>query len=600
MNKKMSSLKIQKLLKQSSIYCQTGNFEAAKEIYLELLKTIPNHPQVLTNLGTIELQTGDLKQGILYLSKSLQTNPMQPIAIANLANGFLDLGKFDEAIKHYQSALKLDPNSSEIFYNLGRAFKAIREFDNAIYNYQKAIKIDPKRFLAFFNLGSLYNEIGEYALAIKQFDEAININPFNALFFYNRGIAYENSKQYDFAIRNYDEAIKIDQNFESAYANKSGVLSRLTLYEEALKNINIAIKINPENPINYNKKAFILEEMKDFDAAIENYDQAIKVDPNFSIAIKNKATCQLALNLFKEGWPLYEARWLNTLKESRLISSKPELFNFEITNKTIYIWAEQGIGDQILFGSLFVDALKNQNKFIISLDKRLIDLFSRSFQWATNVTFIKSSDVPNENLYDFHIPLGNLGKFFRNSSFDFKNQMSPFLLSNKSYSKILREKISSGSKKICGISWKSKNSEFGLIKSVSLEQLLPILSIPNLSFVNLQYGETSDEIKNIFNAYGIKIQSLDEIDNFNDIDSLASLIDACDLIVSVSNVTAHIAGALNIKTYLLLPFSFGKIWYWGENSSSSLWYPSVHISRQDKSNSWNKAIKDLSNKLIYD
>ena len=76
--------------------------------------------------------------------------------------------------------------------------------------------------------------------------------------------------------------------------------------------------------------------MKDFNGAISNYDQAIKIQPDFSEAKKNKATCKLALNFFREGWLLYEARWLDTLKNVRLKTSKPELLDFKNSN-TKYI-----------------------------------------------------------------------------------------------------------------------------------------------------------------------------------------------------------------------------------------------------------------------
>ena len=597
MNKKLSSLKIQKLLKQSSIYCQTGNFLEAKKIYLDLLKTIPLHPEVLGNLGTIELQSGNFEKGIDYLTKSIHVDPIQPILIANLANGFLELGKFDEAIKHFESAIKLSPNNCEIFYNLGRAFKVCGKFEEAIHSYQQALKIDSKFILAILNLGTLYNQIGKYELAIKRYTEAIDIQPSNPQLFYNRGIAYDNLKQYNSAISDYDQAIKIDINFESAYSNKSGVLTKLSLYQEAVDNIDSAIKINPKNPINYNKKAFILEEMKDFNGAIAYYDQAIKIQPDFSEALNNKGMCKLALNFFKEGWGLYESRLQDKSKVNRLITSKPEVVDFKISNKTIYIWAEQGVGDQILYSSLLSDALNTPNKFIVSFDQRLINLYARSFSWASNVTFIKSSEILSEDLYDFHLPLGNLGKHFRNSVDDFKNQAINFLASDKNQTSFLLQKIKIDNKKICGISWASKNTQFGDKKSILLEQLLPILSIPNITFVNLQYGNTSEERKKIFVEHGIDIKSFDEIDNFNDIDSLTSLITACDFIVSISNVTVHIAGGLNKKTFLLLPYSYGKIWYWGENSGSSLWYPSIDITRQSKPNSWNQAIEDLSEKI---
>jgi ADP-heptose:LPS heptosyltransferase len=88
-----------------------------------------------------------------------------------------------------------------------------------------------------------------------------------------------------------------------------------------------------------------------------------------------------------------------------------------------------------------------------------------------------------------------------------------------------------------------------------------------------------------------------EVDNFNDLDGLTALVEACDFIVTSSNVTAHIAGALNKKTYLLLPFAFGRIWYWGESRTQSLWYPSISIYRSNSSGSWDNPIDALSKNL---
>ena len=101
---------------------------------------------------------------------------------------------------------------------------------------------------------------------------------------------------------------------------------------------------------------------------------------------------------------------------------------------------------------------------------------------------------------------------------------------------------------------------------------------------------------------GIEIQSINEIDNFNDIDGLAALISVCDYVVTSSNVTAHIAGALGKETYLLIPFAHGKIWYWGENEENTLWYPSIKIYRCVNSNSWSQPVELLGNKLkiIYE
>jgi hypothetical protein len=236
------------------------------------------------------------------------------------------------------------------------------------------------------------------------------------------------------------------------------------------------------------------------------------------------------------------------------------------------------------------------------LDPRLIPIFKRSFSHIDHVTFISIHQKLTDSEYDFHIPIGNLGKFFRNSRNDFNLQPSSYLKADENQIESLRKKINKNQQKICGVSWKSKSVEIGINKSLTLEELLPIFSLPNTAFINLQYGDTEQEIENIQKNQGIEIQSINEIDNFNNIDGLVALISVCDYVVTSSNVTAHIAGALGKETYLLVPFAHGKIWYWGENEENTLWYPSIKIYRCVNLNSWSQPVELLRNKLkkIYE
>jgi ADP-heptose:LPS heptosyltransferase len=121
--------------------------------------------------------------------------------------------------------------------------------------------------------------------------------------------------------------------------------------------------------------------------------------------------------------------------------------------------------------------------------------------------------------------------------------------------------------------------------------------LPDINFIDLQYGDTADEKKSLYDDYGIEIKTIDQVDNFSDIDGLSSLIDACDFVITSSNITAHLSGALGKKTYLLTPYSVGKIWYWHENRNKSLWYPSVNIYRQESNNSWNLPIENIISDL---
>jgi tetratricopeptide (TPR) repeat protein len=599
MSKIGSSTKIQRLLKESSLLCYSGKFNEAKEIYQALLKLIPNHPEVLGNLGTIELQEGNADLGISYLTKALKSNPTEIKFIINLANAYISINQFKEALEYLESAEKISPNLLNILYNKARALRGLNEFDAAITYLNKCLTLDPDNYLVLCDLALLFTQKGNFQAAKDLYSKAININPEDYLTYYNRGSAYEKLNEFQNALADYNNVIQKNTFFEPALFNKFRILFKQGIYHEALNQINYLLKLDTKNMNYLLARATIFEESKEYDLAIQDYDRIINNIEDSSEAKEARAKkgfIKLTNNQFPEGWELYEYRW--SIRDKKFLI--PELKNFNVINKNILLWAEQGIGDQILFSSLLFNALNTTNNFTISLDPRLIQLFSRSFAWAKNIKFIGKDEFIAEAQYDYHLPIAGLGKFFINSDKDFDNHPIAYLKADESRANLLKEKIYKKNHKVCGISWKSSNLELGAEKSLTLKELNSILLSSNKLFLNLQYGETGKEIKNAFNEFDVEIQSIEEIDNFNDIDGLASLISACDYIVTTSNVTAHIAGALNKKTYLILPYSIGKIWYWGESLDHSLWYPSIEIFRKTRSDSWANAIEKLSNKLKLD
>jgi ADP-heptose:LPS heptosyltransferase len=110
----------------------------------------------------------------------------------------------------------------------------------------------------------------------------------------------------------------------------------------------------------------------------------------------------------------------------------------------------------------------------------------------------------------------------------------------------------------------------------------------------LQYNDTSKERDNFYKINGIQIYKVEDLDNFNDLDGVASLIDICDFVITVSNSNAHISGALGKKTFLLLPKGKGRLWYWTSQNYKSVWYPSIQIIEQEEPGSWDEAIIKLS------
>lgn len=145
----------------------------------------------------------------------------------------------------------------------------------------------------------------------------------------------------------------------------------------------------------------------------------------------------------------------------------------------------------------------------------------------------------------------------------------------------LRERLRQGGKGlVVGLSWLSRAERFGELKSVTLRDLQPLLQLPGVKFVDLQYGDTTAEREDLRRRSGIDVQRLPDVDTFNDMDGLAALIRACDLVVTTSNTTAHLAGAVGASTLLMLPFASGRHWCWHEEREDSPWYPSMRLFRQ--------------------
>ena len=114
--------------------------------------------------------------------------------------------------------------------------------------------------------------------------------------------------------------------------------------------------------------------------------------------------------------------------------------------------------------------------------------------------------------------------------------------------------------------------------------------------LNLQYGDVNEEIKEFTKATGIEVLQCKSVDNREDLDGLAALIENCDLVVSTSNVTIHLAGALGKETWVLLPY-VANFW-WLLDRTDSIWYPTLKLYRQKKISNWvtvtNKIAEDLN------
>lgn len=187
-------------------------------------------------------------------------------------------------------------------------------------------------------------------------------------------------------------------------------------------------------------------------------------------------------------------------------------------------------------------------------------------------------------------PLAGLGRYLRKDWQAFPRRANGYLKADAALSKTLRDRLTFDGRRLVGLSWRSHNPDIGAAKTALLTDFAPLFRLPNCRFVDLQYGDTLAEREALERDTGIVVEHVDEIDNTNDIDALAALVTACDAVVTVSNTTAHLAGALGKPTFVFVPYGSARLWYWFAERDDSPWYPRVHIARQRQSQSWAQVV----------
>ena len=154
-----------------------------------------------------------------------------------------------------------------------------------------------------------------------------------------------------------------------------------------------------------------------------------------------------------------------------------------------------------------------------------------------------------------------------------------------------------GNSLIVGIAWRSSNPEFGNEKSAPLGEWGEILSVQGASFVSLQYGDVADERRDAERRFGNPIATLPGLDVFADLDGLAALHAACDLVITTSTVNAHFQGGLGRPGWVLLPKRIGTLWYWFGDREQSPWYPSLTLIRQSDDGDWSSVMRRAARRL---
>ena len=567
-----------------------GKTIEASKTFKSLTKLHPSHANSFNNLGVTLQAQGKLEDAIEAYNKALSLKPGFAETYYNLGNIFKEQGKLDKAIEAYNMSLSLNSDNPEAYNNKGIALKDQGKPDKAIEAYNKAMFLKPDYAETYNNMGNALQCQGKLEEATDAYNKALSLKPNYAEAYNNKGTVFNDLGKLDEAIDAHNKALSLRPDYLEAHFGMGNALRDLGKLDEAIDAYDMTLALNPNHVDALNNKGIALKDQGETEKAIENYARALCIKPDHIDASWNQSLALLSKGDFKNGWVQYEKRWerSNNTKHP-LQSSKPRWKPGK--SGRILVWSEQGLGDLIMFSSIIPEIYNQSKKLIIKTDARLIPIFKRSF--PSDIIYYRSEEKLPEDQYDFHIPIGSLPLYFRTDKQSFKKNNRPYLKAdNRKVENLRSELISASYNDLVGISWHSTNHLRGAQnRAISLNKLTSILQLPKTKFINLQYGDVEKDINNLFSDYGIKIHQVSEIDNLKDIDGLASLIAACDSIISIDNSTIHLAGALGKKSKLLLPYSYD--WRWGRNLNTSYWYNSVELYYQTEIGNWDQVLNEL-------
>jgi tetratricopeptide (TPR) repeat protein len=564
-----------------TILQQLKRHDGARHHYELAIAAQPGDPQIHSNLGTVLRALGKVDQAVDHFRRAIELNPRFVAAHFNLGNALQELLRHEEAYAAFAAALELDPNFAEAHVNAAYALAAVKHHEEALVYFDRAIALKADYPKIHLDRGKVLFRLYRYAEAVASYERALASDPDLSEVYLEAAAALNRLERFEDAAACCRRILAQNPDDTSALTNLATALSGLRKYDEALALTQQVLAATPDLAPAHFTRAAVLEALDRGEEALKSYELALKYMPHDVFGQSNKGLCDLALGRLAEGWPLFENRWYGCLERPRLYP-QPSWDGGPLTGPLL-VWAEQGLGDQILFSSMINDLRARVPSLRVEVASRLVPLFARSFPDVEVIPMGK--DLSNGPIAS-HVAFASLGRYIRPDWASFKHPPPAYLKADPARAAALRARLKSQGQCVIGLSWGSANAKVGKAKTAKLLDFESVLRIPGCRFVDLQYGNTQAERTVVFDELGVNVERLDDIDNLNDIDGLAALISACDLVVTVSNTTAHLAGALGKRTWVFLPFGRGLFWYWFRNREDSPWYPAVCLKRRMKDQSW--------------
>lgn len=568
-----------------------GRVDEARAAFEAAIAVQPGNAIAQQNLGKLLSGLQRYDEALVCCDAAIRLAPSMWEAYSTRGYALLALRRHDEAMPLFDAAIRLNPRAAEAYGGLASALLLARRYPEALAAAEQAIAVEPDSVDAYLTCAQILIGWEKYATAIERIDQIQPRDDSGAMGYVLKARCLLELHRLDEAMTACEQALIRQADLAYAHALRGAVHAQQQDYETAFASLDAALRLEPGLSYTYQIRARVLHDQMRIEEAVACCDQGLAHNPEDPHLCIEKGFMLLQLGRLSEGWPLYEIRQVLKPNPPPPFATQAP-WHGETIDGNLLVWAEQGVGDQIMFALLLPELLSRAAKVGAAVDVRLLPLLRRSLPEIEWLPLVADAPVAD---YVAQISLASLGRLLRSDIGDFARGRGRRLQADAARSTRLRAALQAGGKRLCGISWRSGNPRLGQRRSLDLATLLPMFRRPDTVWVDLQYGDTSDERAALLRDHGVSLIKVEEIDNWHDLDGLAALISACDLVVTIDNSTAHFAAALARPTWIMLPFV--SDWRWFTDREDSPWYASARLFRQTGPDDWRSVVGAIEREI---
>ena len=470
-------------------------------------------------------------------------------------------GKLDEAEELYLKVLEQNPENAEVLNFVGIINLQKFKLSQAEEYIKKAIEISPEPYF-YENLAKVYLEMEDTEKAISLYSELLKSQPDNYNYVFNIASAYKLAKDYDNAIKMYDYAIELDANNPDAYYNMGLILNNLSEPARAIKYYKKAVELCPDDMETRYFTGITYFRNRDYKHGLEYFE--------------SRLCRQSAILTQYNTYP-------NLIQKAPIWDGKAD-----ISDKTVYTYYEAGFGDVLMFARYLPMLKARCKKLIVKPQVPLAELLQENYPDIHVMKLFEHESVMD---FDYHVPILSLPYVL---GLDETNMF----IDRKQYLKALPEKVEqyrcdyfNNDKFKIGIKWRG-NTHYEMDRVIEITSFLKLFGIKNTKFYSFQTFEGAEDLDRIVNDYDI-VDIGKTVKNFSD---TAGALENLDLVICNDTSLAHLAGAMNIPCWILLPYNYN--WRWHLDLSKCDWYESVKLYRQKEVGDWDEIFDRMYDDLI--